>query len=131
MDQLWYTSLFSITIGTVDMYDTHTIESVRYSTKRLPSLLDVKTLSSSLLVGKISRPQLMHICNGGGSYTNRFHVALRITGMVPPIAPVTREPLRRVARKHEYRRDAACGPTQAGGITEETPSKVLTWGDGF
>ena len=73
----------------------------------------------------------MHICNGGGSYTNRFHVALRITGMVPPIAPVTREPLRRVVRKHEYRRDVACGPTQTGGITEEILSKVLTWGNGF
>ena len=123
-------SFFSLTIGTVDMYDTHTVESVHYSTKRLPSLLKVKILSS-LLVGRVSRPQLMHICNGGGSYTNRFHVSLRITGMVPPIAPVTREPLRRVVRRHEYRRDAACGPTQTESMTEETPSNVLTWGNGF
>ena len=72
----------------------------------------------------------MHICDGGGSYTNRFHVAL-FTGMVPLIAPVTREPLRRVVRKHEYRRDAACAPTQTGGITGEILSKVLTWGNGF
>ena len=54
----------------------------------------------------------MDICNGGGSYRNRFHVALRVTGMVPPIAPMPRKPFRRVAGKTEYGRHAACGPIQ-------------------
>ena len=41
----------------------------------------------------------MHRCNEAGSYRNRFHLAVRITGMIPPLAPVTRDPLGRMVRK--------------------------------
>ena len=54
----------------------------------------------------------MDACNGGGTYRNRFYEALRVTGVVPPIAPMPKKPFRRVAGKNEYGRHTACAPIQ-------------------